>query len=311
MKKIYFCLFLGASTFGQAQTTLQGADVNATVGEAFSLQRTDWVSEGPAGANQSWDFSGVTVTGMNTLSYTAANAAFAETNITQNEGGAGNHMKLDATGQYVHGQYSGTIVLTYSNPLTYLEFPLSMGLSGNDTHACTFSSSGLSFVRSGTSTWEIDAWGTVKTPVTTYTNVLRVKQTLIYTDTYAGGTIDYESTIYSWYKAGIHVPVFSLTSLTSDIVSNDWGTYYAGIADVSELNAQNFQVYPNPTSDLLNVKTTGNIKSIVVTDISGKVLRESVSGEQVDLTELNDGVYFVSLILMDGTRTRTQKVVKN
>ena len=77
-----------------------------------------------------------------------------------------------------------------------------MGNSGNDTHLATFNSQGVDFTRSGTSSWNVDGWGSVTTPNGTYDNVVRVHQTQIYTDTYIGGTLDYSVEIYMWVSPG-------------------------------------------------------------------------------------------------------------
>ncbi|WP_353777530.1 T9SS type A sorting domain-containing protein [Winogradskyella sp. 3972H.M.0a.05] len=67
-----------------------------------------------------------------------------------------------------------------------------------------------------------------------------------------------------------------------------------------------FRVYPNPTSDILNVKMTGlyNTSKLYLYDLSGKVLissdiEDTLSGDpftkQLNLNNLNSGIYFVRI----------------
>lgn len=178
-------LVLGASSFGFTQVTLQSSDVNAAIGETFSYERTGWVSPGAAGVNQVWDLSSITSLESVSLTIGAPDPSFPASTVTKLEGPAKFYMELSSVAQIIHGVDAGGTTVTYSNPQTHIGFPLSMSSSGNDTHLATFTSGGYPFSRAGSSTWEVDGWGTVITPNGTYTDVLRVKQTQTYVDTYS------------------------------------------------------------------------------------------------------------------------------
>lgn len=67
-------------------------------------------------------------------------------------------------------------------------------------------------------------------------------------------------------------------------------------------------VYPNPTNDILYVKTNDEIENIAVYDFMGRsVIRES--RKEINLTQQPSGVYFLVIEYKDKT-TRTMKVIK-
>lgn len=77
---------------------------------------------------------------------------------------------------------------------------------------------------------------------------------------------------------------------------------------------QNFAVYPNPASDVLNINAKNNtaIKEIQLTDVNGRTVKTVKANEttsQVNISDLNAGVYFLKVTSDLGTGTT--KVVKN
>jgi hypothetical protein len=77
--------------------------------------------------------------------------------------------------------------------------------------------------------------------------------------------------------------------------------------------ATNFSIYPNPASDVVNVNA-GNllINSIQITDLNGRVVKnintESISNVQIDIQDLNSGMYLMSVFTNEGVGT--SKIVK-
>lgn len=317
MKKLYtILLVLGTTSFGFAQVTLQASDVNGVIGESFNYEQTNWISPGAAGANQTWDLSGITSSSSGSLTFNAPNASFPASTVTQYDGaGSSFFIEQSNVAQILHGADAGGTIITYSNPQTQIDFPLVMSSGGNDTHACSFVSGGFPFDRVGSTTWEVDGWGTVITPNGTYNDVLRVKQTQDYVDTYSGGTIDYSVEIYSWMKAGIHYPLAAMTSFVSSLGSQSYGTYITGSVGIDEVNNFAFSLSPNPCQDIITVSSTEVIfESVRIVDISGKEASAGMNmlsnKETIDISSLKSGVYFVTLQLTDGRQSKAQKIVK-
>jgi len=78
--------------------------------------------------------------------------------------------------------------------------------------------------------------------------------------------------------------------------------------------ASNFAVYPNPASNVLNIDSKSNVAltQLQLTDINGRIVKEvKASGlsTQINVSELNAGVYFLKATSAQGTGTT--KIVKN
>ncbi len=73
-----------------------------------------------------------------------------------------------------------------------------------------------------------------------------------------------------------------------------------------------FSLYPNPTSSILNITNSDNldIKNISVVDINGRVVKNQAGSlTQINVSDLNAGVYFVTIETNEGTGT--SKFIKN
>ncbi len=80
---------------------------------------------------------------------------------------------------------------------------------------------------------------------------------------------------------------------------------------MEDLKAQEFSIYPNPTSEVLNIEGSTIIEQVVVYDLLGREIMEispMATNTQLNLTDLNVGVYFLT-ITSEGKRT-TKKIVK-
>lgn len=67
-------------------------------------------------------------------------------------------------------------------------------------------------------------------------------------------------------------------------------------------------IYPNPTSDILNIKTEEKIKNISIFDFSGKKVGVQVKGSEVDVKTLTPGNYIISIETAAGVTT--EKFIK-
>ncbi|WP_353619895.1 MULTISPECIES: T9SS type A sorting domain-containing protein [Chryseobacterium] len=122
-----------------------------------------------------------------------------------------------------------------------------------------------------------------------------------------------EEAVFSVPANGIYYVGFNAYS------SNGW-TRALGIDDIrivenGTLAVENVNkkeevaVYPNPFVNNIYISNVEKVKSIVVNDFSGKQIKVLAPVKEVDLQELNTGVYMISLYYKDGS-TKTFKVVK-
>lgn len=79
--------------------------------------------------------------------------------------------------------------------------------------------------------------------------------------------------------------------------------------------ANNFSIYPNPTTGIINVNSKNNaaINSIQVTDLNGRVVKtlatEGVHETQVNIADLTSGMYFLNVQTDLGSGS--SKIIKN
>lgn len=79
------------------------------------------------------------------------------------------------------------------------------------------------------------------------------------------------------------------------------------VLGTDEFSESKFSIYPNPTSSILNISNTNNveIKSISVVDINGRIVKnQSDSLSQINVSDLNAGVYFVTIEAAEGKTTK-------
>lgn len=82
-------------------------------------------------------------------------------------------------------------------------------------------------------------------------------------------------------------------------------------ASTNKFNNLNVNVYPNPTTNIVNIETEENLFNYVVYDINGREIQNGMFGNnnQVNLQNANSGVYFIKVTTVQGSGA-TVKVVK-
>lgn len=68
-------------------------------------------------------------------------------------------------------------------------------------------------------------------------------------------------------------------------------------------------LYPNPTSGIVNIKSSAEIKSVEVYSILGNLVKSYSNTQQLDLTSLSSGTYIMKLRSAEGDVSR-QKLIK-
>lgn len=83
-----------------------------------------------------------------------------------------------------------------------------------------------------------------------------------------------------------------------------------GVDDIGKSkNAQVLlAIYPNPTSDILTIKSESKINKVSVADAAGKNIDVRLNGDSVDVRHLPTGTYFLSVETKDGLTT--EKFIK-
>ncbi|PJR03123.1 T9SS type A sorting domain-containing protein [Avrilella dinanensis] len=78
-----------------------------------------------------------------------------------------------------------------------------------------------------------------------------------------------------------------------------------------DFNALSFNVYPNPTTGIINVETTEQLSAYTIYDATGRKVRERMfdGSNQINLENTSNGVYFIRIVTVEGN-AGTVKVVK-
>jgi hypothetical protein len=84
--------------------------------------------------------------------------------------------------------------------------------------------------------------------------------------------------------------------------------------EITENEIISISAFPNPTTGLIKVSSSGKIESIDVYNVTGaKVLsmpvRNGKENQEVDLSDLHNGMYL--LVVNDGNKKHSLKVLKN
>jgi hypothetical protein len=82
----------------------------------------------------------------------------------------------------------------------------------------------------------------------------------------------------------------------------------------SEFFANNFRMYPNPASNVINLTSANTtFNAVEVTDINGRIVKTlsytGVANAEINISDLSSGMYFLKVISEIGTGTA--KVIKN
>lgn len=84
----------------------------------------------------------------------------------------------------------------------------------------------------------------------------------------------------------------------SGTVKFRWGTYNSISASVNEIEQNNFSVYPNPASDVMNITTTVNEKfSVTIFNSMGELIyaADKIADCQLPIANWNKGLYLIEI----------------
>ncbi len=111
------------------------------------------------------------------------------------------------------------------------------------------------------------------------------------------------------------VPNSTVTTNTvaSNILFDNISLKAANVIDLLAVNdvtntKGNIGIYPNPTSDFLKFNTSSKVEAIQIYDISGKSVNAQLIDNQVDVRNLQNGVYLVKITTAEGASS--QKFIK-
>ncbi len=347
MKKftlLFISVFALQVLFSQPTLT---SSLNLTIGDTY---RSDMYHEvtniepGPGGTNMVWDFANVTgptyIEGYGGICVDPTTTPFADSAAVAN---ANICLRSEETPeespyQYIESNNSSQELLamgflgggsfnftTYTNPQTIIEYPFTYGDSFDDTWELIMYSPDLGYYFNRDSaivTAVADAYGTITTPIGVFQNALRIKTTTTdYSWTNYGGTGwipngSFTDVSYQWYAPDIKIPVMSISEpewlpgyMVSYLVDYNFGV---GIEDKADIH---FEIFPNPTTDRVTIKTEKIFNSVNIYSMNGQqiYIAKSQTGQAlqqtIDLSKYPKGVYLIEVGFEDGNVVR-QRIIK-
>jgi hypothetical protein len=187
------------------------------------------------------------------------------------------------------GVYSGAGVTNNGNGMTYTFDPATAGVG---VHTLTYTGC----VGSATDTIEVFALPTDNTVSELTTGVLTANNAVANYQWYqcpntliAGATSqNYTPTVLGDYKVVIRNGACTIESIC----------YTLTTLGTNDFDTKNFNYYPNPTSNVLNIEYSKTIENISVINLLGQQLFEKKMNNkkiQVDLSLLQTGTYFIKI----------------
>ncbi|MCR5862371.1 T9SS type A sorting domain-containing protein [Flavobacterium sp. J372] len=83
-----------------------------------------------------------------------------------------------------------------------------------------------------------------------------------------------------------------------------------GLDDIASISEKNeYYVYPNPSSNIVNIKGNTPVKSYILNSLTGQKLIEKENSDTVELGNLQPGIYLLSIKGINGSAT-VKKIVK-
>ncbi|GEM_PF-6776502 len=71
--------------------------------------------------------------------------------------------------------------------------------------------------------------------------------------------------------------------------------YYQSTASLNEMSEIEFNVYPNPTSEVVNISSSNSINSMILFSLDGKKLISQSNGTSINISHLPQGNYFLEV----------------
>ena len=121
--------------------------------------------------------------------------------------------------------------------------------------------------------------------------------------------ISFNQDISNWCVTNIPSEPTGFSDNSPLIESNKpfWGT--CPTASVDDKNQLDISIYPNPTSDIVYIDGNYTQLKVVVYDILGKQVMNKSITNNIDVSQLEKGVYILKL--SDGAKLTTQRIIKN
>ena len=256
-----------ASASAVAQPTLSATGFTAIPGELYSYTKASYqpIPSGTGGSNVTWDFSTLTPTGYEQVSFQNPSAgaygtSFPTAQLLRKSSQEAYYSMPTGSIEQMGAVFDGGVVTSCANTQRVMQFPFSYYESFMDRYKCTFIS-GVSGTREGVDSVWADGWGTLILPGETYTDVLRVRVKSRYSDTILWQpVVVYEDDRTYFYKPGIHTPLLTVTDASAFVGGSHFSSkqevrYCEVPTSITNLSGvkEAIRISPVPATNTLNI----------------------------------------------------------
>lgn len=324
MKPIYTIILACISLWGYAQPTITQSNI-PLIGDNVTIALcSDPVNEGSSGANQTWDFSGLTENSQGTFMYvdpstTPKADSFPDANLCGiSWDGSYSYYKvspsaLEAVGYVTPVPPSDTAMIVFDGFEQIVQLPYTY----NDDFLDNFD--GTNYVPGvgaldfdGTLDFEADGYGTLILPTGTYTNVVRYHFNRSQTNYFNGFPANTQTKEqWAWVSADYRFWLLLMEESfdgfnTTELVWYDKAPLSV-ITGVVSHEATDVSIYPNPTGkgEQVNISwASDEVATVSLFSLDGKLLQEKNIGltngvNGFNLPNLNSGVYLIKIQGLD------------
>jgi hypothetical protein len=327
MKKFYLLLIVFATTNTFAQTLDQSDLPFAGLGWTSGVDTSYSASVPAGGTGQSWDFSGLQYDYVDTSGFADASGTpyagiFPTSNLASHDLSTGDwsYFTNSSNGFYVNGFVTNAVPFVISPPQLYVPVPFSYGNTQTNISRVEIDTIIQGFaakiIINFHADFEADGSGSLITPAATYPSVLRVKETMLETDSFL---IDYigqgsytlisaqqtQTTSYRWFTHGAtanYIMGITADSIGTTATQSDYLIQWA-VLGTNDLNVSNFlKVYPDPGTEYVTI-SNGTIpcSSLDVYNILGENVYSASSNSfgqaelKLNVSDWTPGIFYFTV----------------
>lgn len=331
MKKLLIILSF-APLFGFSQMTQSNEPTIGTQSIMYLCDSNATQYSNLVGSNQTWDYSSLAgvsnpnitkVVSVTSPDVTTTDSLFIGATKKYSIGPSINTFYSSTSAQrisqgYIFNESSlGNVIVNWTGGTTpdneiLNDYPFALSGFTTDIFSGTVTSSATGTSTStGTSVASLDGTGTLLLPGgNTYSNVLRYHIKDSANTTVQTIPVSLVRNWYEYYDYSIsNYPVFISINLkvnsaffnnsSTIVLSKDQPTTFVGIHE-NELSKIN--IYPNPSSDILNIYNDVEFDYEVL-DINGEKLIEGKNNNQINISNLSSGFYLIKINTNSGNKS--------
>ncbi len=97
---------------------------------------------------------------------------------------------------------------------------------------------------------------------------------------------------------------FNGASLIGDIPNGTVYRFTPEPLSINDFSIVDFQIYPNPASNYLNIKTQSTNYNVTIYNSLGQKVNATLSENRIDISNLSDGIYFIKIETETGSAAR-------